>query len=51
MKDNVIITAFCFQRLTLYKLINNNVIGYSKSEIERDERCDLMKDADDITQP
>ena len=55
MKGNVIckmlLLFFSFQRLTLYKLINNYVIGHSESEIEQDEQFDLMKAEDDITQP
>ena len=55
MKGNVnckmLLLFFSFQRLTLYKLINVYVIGHSESEIEQDERFDLMKTEDDITQP
>ena len=55
MKGNVIckmlLLFFSCQRLTLYKLINNYVIGHSESEIEQDEQFDLMKAEDDITQP
>ena len=54
MKGNVnckMLLFFSFQRLTLYKLINVYVIGHSESEIEQDERFDLMKTEDDITQP
>ena len=55
MKGNVnckmLLLFFSFQRLTLYKFINVYVIGHSESEIEQDERFDLMKTEDDITQP
>ena len=47
----MLLLFFSFQRLTLYKLINNYVIGHSESEIEQDEQFDLMKAEDDITQP